>query len=123
MRPSFRKFKDGEFVYSDDVGLSEFFKDTSEADISTGATDRNGRVIYENDIIAMDRLVSFEKKKVEYENVAGLVVWDDGPSMMWMHGMWMDYLEIDEDAVVIGNIYENEEIADQIKEEYERPPF
>jgi uncharacterized phage protein (TIGR01671 family) len=71
----------------------------------TGLKDKNGKLIYEGDIVNGSCGVYWGKMIVEY-NVAGFV--------LNKNGKYLNFLEGDNYIEVIGNIYENKELLEEL---------
>lgn len=73
----------------------------------TGLKDKNGKLIYEGDVVNGSCGVYWGKMIVEY-NVAGFV--------LNKNGKYLNFLEGDNYIEVIGNIYENKELLESEEE-------
>jgi uncharacterized phage protein (TIGR01671 family) len=77
----------------------------------TGLKDKNGKEIYEGDILSVDVETETEKMTMQDDYLLAVVKWNHA-------GFWASVetdegealTEIDHDTIVIGNIYENPEL-------------
>lgn len=120
MKPVFRTWINGRQITSEHTGIAAFWTQCEDyVELRTDLTDRNGQWIYEGDIVEMDWPCGWDEEEgTKYERVQGIVFWD-GSNMMWKHPNGVDYLDIDDDALVVGNVAKNEEAAEEIEEAYE----
>lgn len=103
---TFRIYQEPEFIYRSDDGYMYFSYDKDRYDIMqcTGLKDRNGKLIYEGDVLQEN----WHKYILEWAN--GAYVIKDikrGTSYMFTSGMCIHKSE------VIGNIYENKELLNE----------
>lgn len=90
----------------------EFLIDESTICQYTGLTDKNGRKIYEGDIITYLDTYSTESGYAESDCV-GKIVWDDEEICFHVTGrLSAESWEVLEDCCVIGNIFDNPELVD-----------
>lgn len=80
----------------------------------TGLTDKNGNLIWENDIVAYWDTYSTENGQAETD-CAGEVVWDDETiSFQVANRLSAESYEVLDECNVIGNIFDNPELIKEI---------
>lgn len=89
------------FFQSDEGGMSVFEKKNAEIMQSTGLKDKNGKEIYEGDILKKAGIVSWNDVEVRWSCVD--IEWNDNRE-------WHDMLYLTTPLEIIGNIYENPEL-------------
>ena len=99
--------KSFKFIYSDKNGLHDFFYGVSDGQLSepeqfTGIIDRNGKEIYENDIVKCCTCWAFGYMR--YENII-VKMWFDR-----FKGGWNVFSADPNGPEIIGNIHQNPEL-------------
>ena len=91
-------------------GLAEI--DPSTICQCTGLKDKNGKLIWENDVVGFWDTYSTENGQAEMDCI-GKVVWDDETiSFQVTNRLSADSYEVIDECSVIGNIFDNPEILD-----------
>lgn len=74
----------------------------------TGLKDKNGKEIYEGDI------VKATSDQYENENFIGKVIFDEGSFLTWINNNDIRGIWGEDDIEIIGNIYENPELVKKL---------
>ena len=98
------------FSHGETDGWSEI--DPSTICQCTGLKDRNGRLIWENDIVAYWDAYSTENGQAEMDGI-GKVVWDDETiSFQVTNRLSAESYEVLDECSVIGNVFDNKELLE-----------
>lgn len=109
-------FHDGDYVGHENIKVIQY----------TGLKDKNGREIYESDIVQYTRIVYADCSRTEIEDIEELVIGE----VYYAEGLWIGFRFIDgtgklflpgqvssednnPEIEVIGNIYENPELLNE----------
>jgi uncharacterized phage protein (TIGR01671 family) len=107
------------FFVKDSVPL-QFLSDTNRFEIMqyTESKDKNGKEIYEGDIVQIkDRFVMWSKSKGQItEDVNAVVEWSSGGFTPRRLGNTRSWILDMEQYEVIGNIYENPELLEEVND-------
>lgn len=96
MLTDFEEYREGEYFYPHSQVINQY----------TGLKDKNGKEIYEGDIILWD----YEKIVVSY-GIQGVDAFEGIGYNLWSHyGQKQDGTRLQSEIEVIGNIYENPEL-------------
>lgn len=104
--------------YWDDVTIVAAFNDENHKDNAlmqfTGLKDKNGKEIWEGDILSIDGGGDIERLKVLWsdKDAAWFVEWPDGKAYELRAYVGMTFCEVE----VLGNIYENPELLTSSEE-------
>ena len=94
--------------YGNEVGMHEV--DSSTICQCTGLKDKNGKLIWENDIVAYWDTYSTENGRAEAD-CDGKVVWDDETiSFQVTNRLSAESYEVLDECSVIGNVFDNPEL-------------
>ena len=85
----------------------------------TGLKDRNGKEVYEGDVVRTFTIVGFDNTPDVYENIEGyvnfVVQWDEDQAAFILGDHEQSFSDTGtDDMEVIGNIYENPELTNTI---------
>lgn len=106
--------EDGNYKQFVDTIMTTYIVDPETIGQYTGLTDKNGRKIFEGDIVIFDY--------IDYEDERGVVQWDSDIAKFIIT---FSTFAIDFDNVygreleVVGNVYDNPEMMEKIEEDYE----
>ena len=97
--------------YNEDLGFENWYKvDPSTICQCTGLKDKNGKLIWENDIVGFWDTYSTENGHAEMDCI-GKVVWDDETiSFQVTNRLSAESYEVLDECSVIGNIFDNPEL-------------
>lgn len=97
--------------YNEDLGFENWYKvDPSTICQCTGLKDKNGKLIWENDIVGFWDTYSTENGRAEMDCI-GKVVWDDETiSFQVTNRLSAESYEVLDECCVIGNIFDNPEL-------------
>ena len=98
------------YSHGETDGLAEI--DPSTICQCTGLKDKNGKLIWENDVVGFWDTYSTENGHAEMDCI-GKVVWDDETiSFQVTNRLSADSYEVIDECSVIGNIFDNPELLD-----------
>lgn len=108
------KDNNGDYFISNSAGRPFAYKIRPETvGQYTGLKDRNGKEIYEGDIISIDIEVQQPNFVIQDDYELGVVEWDhSGLAASVQTDDGKMFTEIDHGTTVIGNIYDNPELLD-----------
>ena len=94
--------------YNEDLGFENWYKvDPSTICQCTGLKDKNGKTIWENDVVGFWDAYSTENGHAEMDCM-GKVVWDDETiSFQVTNRLYAESYEVLDECSVIGNIFDN----------------
>ena len=94
-----------------DLGFENWCRvDTSTICQCTGLKDKNGKLIWENDVVGFWDTYSTENGQAEMDCI-GKVVWDDETiSFQVTNRLYAESYEVLDECSVIGNIFDNPEL-------------
>lgn len=97
--------------YNEDLGFENWYKvDQSTICQCTGLKDKNGKLIWENDVVVFWDTYSTENGYAEMDCI-GKVVWDDETiSFQVTNRLSAESYEVLDECSVIGNIFDNPEL-------------
>ena len=81
----------------------------------TGLKDKNGKEIYEGDIVEFGEVGDRVKKEIVFEESGFITVnpYEDGPGFIPTLGFFLEDDDEGYNIIVIGNIYENSELLEK----------
>ena len=96
-----------------DLGFENWCRvDTSTICQCTGLKDKNGKLIWENDVVGFWDTYSTENGQAEMDCI-GKVVWDDETiSFQVTNRLYAESYEVLDECSVIGNIFDNPELLE-----------
>ena len=100
--------------YNEDLGFENWYKvDQSTICQCTGLKDKNGKLIWENDVVGFWDAYSTENGHAEMDCI-GKVVWDDETiSFQVTNRLCAESHEVLDECCVIGNIFDNHELMNE----------
>ena len=116
-----KKYKSNKFYIScfhDKDDNEQFFAiDPDTICQCTGLKDKNGNLIWENDVVGFWDTYSTENGHAEMDCI-GKVVWDDETiSFQVTNRLYAESYEVLDECSVIGNIFDNPDLFQQCKED------
>ena len=100
--------------YNEDLGFENWYKvDPSTICQCIGLKDKNGKLIWENDVVGFWDTYSTENGQAEMDCI-GKVVWDDETiSFQVTNRLSAESYEVLDECGVIGNIFDNPELINE----------
>lgn len=106
--------EDGNYKQFVDTIMTTYIVDPETIGQYTGLTDKNGRKIFEGDIVIFDY--------IDYEDERGVVQWDSDIAkfIITFSTFTIDFDNVyGRELEVVGNVYDNPEMMEKIEEDYE----
>ena len=99
--------------YNEDLGFENWYRvESSTICQCTGLKDKNGNLIWENDVVGFWDTYSTENGRAEMDCI-GKVVWDDETiSFQVTNRLSAESYEVLDECSVIGNIFDNPELLE-----------
>ena len=106
------KEPDGLYIRDIKENVMAYIDDESTICQSTGLKDKNGKLIWENDVVGFWDTYSTENGQAEMDCI-GKVVWDDETiSFQVTNRLSAESYEVLDECSVIGNIFDNPELLE-----------
>ena len=106
------KEPDGLYIRDIKENVMAYIDDESTICQCTGLKDKNGKLIWENDIVAYWDAYNTENGQAEMDCI-GKVVWDDETiSFQVTNRLYAESYEVLDECSVIGNIFDNPELLE-----------
>ena len=104
---------DGLYLRDNKNNIMVYIQDPSTICQCTGLNDKNGKLIWENDVVGFWDAYSTENGQAEMDCI-GKVVWDDETiSFQVTNRLSAESYEVLDECSVIGNIFDNTELMNE----------